>query len=331
MSNRITGGMIAPQQQSSGSKVREDLELLEEGLHQAILIGLVDLGTHLESFNNEDEKERRKILCILEYPELKQLVYEDDTEKRSYIKYETMTWSFFKNAGFLKLISAVNNGQFAETEFSKIDLFQFVGQRLYTSIKHVQKEKSGIVNTYVNVETYARIGKAPAPENFISDGNRYMFYIDPAGNNFMTENFAELPKFAKDKIKESLEGKAYIERGGKFLERNEEDKKPKTSSTATPPPAPTENVPEGYTFVDTTGNDGTYEDYKNNGWKDNQLIKHGFLVEIPKKLPTAPPPPEDDEKTPTKKIASPPSDESSPKEQGGEFNPFNDDDDDLPY
>ena len=203
MGNRIKGGLIAPKSGTSESKLRDDLEIPEEGVHQALCIGIVDLGTHSESFQGGPPKDKRKIMLIHEFPEIKQLVYEDDTEKRTYIKYDEMSFSLYKSK-FLKVITALNNGKYTDEEMKEIDLFDFIGNRLILGIVHTNKTKDGKPVTYANIESYSRVGKRPPPENFESDGNRYMFAIDEDGENFTTDNFSELPEFIKDKINKLL-------------------------------------------------------------------------------------------------------------------------------
>ena len=318
MSNRISGPMTAPAQEQS-SKVRQNLQLPEEGPQQAILIGLIDMGTISKSFNNQPPKDVRQIMCIFEYPELKQLVYEDDTEKRSFIKYEEMTYSTFEKANFFKVIDAVNNGKYPKTEYDRINLFDFVGGRLFTSISHV-KDKNNPDITYANIDSYMKVGKLPQPENFISDGNRYMFYIDAEGKNFNTENFAELPKFLREKIMKSHEAIAYKSKGGVFAEPQERTNQQQGATAPAPGPASAEfEVPQGYSFVDKMGTGLKYADYRKSGWKNQQLLAQGFLVK--NETPAAPAP------TPVQ-TAPPP----APTADASNYDPFGDDsDDDLPF
>ena len=220
------------------------------------------MGTISKSFNGQAPKDMRQIMCIFEYPELKQLVYEDDTEKRSFIKYEEMTYSTYEKANFYKVIDAVNNGKYPKTEYEKINLFDFVGGRLFTSISHV-KDKNNPEITYANIDSYMKVGKLPQPENFISDGNRYMFYIDAEGKNFNTENFAELPKFLREKIMKSHEAIAYKSKGGVFAEPQERTNQQQGATAPAPAPAPAEfEVPQGYSFVDKMGTGPTYRDWE---------------------------------------------------------------------
>ena len=323
MSNRISGPMTAPAQEQT-SKVRQNLQLPEEGPQQAILIGLIDMGTISKSFNGQPPKDVRQIMCIFEYPELKQLVYEDDTEKRSFIKYEEMTYSTFEKANFFKVIDAVNNGKYPKTEYDRINLFDFVGGRLFTSISHV-KDKNNPDITYANIDSYMKVGKLPQPENFISDGNRYMFYIDAEGKNFNTENFAELPKFLREKIMKSHEAIAYKSKGGVFAEPIERQNQQPTSQAPAPAPAPAEfEVPQGYSFVDKMGTGLSYADYRKSGWKNQQLLAQGFLVK--NETPAAPTP------SPVQTAPPPAPVAPAPTADASNYDPFGDEsDDDLPF
>lgn len=313
--SRIQGGLTAPTSSSSDRKLHQNFQLPEEGIHQAILIGVIAMGTFSEKYMNEPEKDRQKIMLIWEFPELKQLVYEDDQEKRSYIKYDEMGFSMHEKSKLTRVISALDNGK--TKDFRSLDLFSLIGERVIITIKHVHKNVDGEEKTYVNIEAYSRVGKMPAPENFISDGDRYMWYPDKAGEHFTTQNFAELPGFIRKKISESKEGIAHKANGGSFAEPKENENNP--SGPASPKEEAKASVPKGYGFQDITGNGYTYDQYKAMGWKDKQLLEKGYL----KKVATAPAPPAPEAP------AAPPA--PAAPEASGAIDPFAEDDDDLPY
>ena len=138
----------------------------------------------------------------------------------------------------------------------------------------------------------------------------------------MTENFAELPNWIKEKIKKSNEAVEYAAQGGTFAERERSDEDNKQSSAPEPPSSNKQKpqVKEGFEFV---GTDATYESYIEQGWTDRQLYDAGLLV---KKKATPPPPPAKEEKKPT----PPPS--PNKEAPATNVNPFEDDeDDDLPF
>lgn len=327
MSNRIQGPMKAPVHEESSSKVRSDLKLLEEGPQQCILIGIVDVGTSSVTYTGKHPKDTRQIYLIFEYPELKQLIYEDDVEPRSKIKYERFTYSLYEKANLFSAIQAVNNGKYEKSKLEQVDLFEFIGCRLLTSIVHTPDRKNPSI-IYDNIESYMKVGKMPEPEDFISDGKRYMFYIDAdengntIGNNFNTENFAELPQFLREKLMESYEGVEYKSKGGVFAEyvKPEEEQ----SNVAKPPS--TYSVPRGYEFKDVMGKNESYENYRKGGWTDKQLLEKKFLSKIAKAPESSvAPPPDEKEKS---NIAPPPSDDSE-DDLGNAF--ADDDDEDLPF
>lgn len=324
--NVIMGGeMHAPEQE--GKKKNPNLEIPDEGPQEFLCIGVVQLGTHTESYDGKEEKTQPKIMLIWEKCDLKQLIYEDDTEPRSFIKYDEMTFYTNTKSKLYKVAKSIFGKDVKEDDIvnNKINFMDMLGRRAYLTIEHVEsKKETGVY--YPKVIGYSVCKKA-ADDDFISDGNQYGWYLDKAGENFMHPAFANLPQWIREKIMESNEGKAHKQAGGTFAEpEKKEDNDSSESSYAPNTKAKEVAVPEGWKFEDPN-KEFTYSEYIAAGWDNNKLAKKGYLKKVAKpKGPVAPPA---EEKKP-----EPPSSPIPPAEDDDEddYNPFgDDDDDDFPY
>lgn len=319
--NVIMGGeMHAPEQETK--KRRESYEIVEEGPQEFLCIGVIQLGTHDEEFEGRP-KTLPKIMIIWEKCDLKQLVYEDDTEERSFIIYDEISYYTNTKAKLFKIAKAIFGKDTKDDDIinNKVNFLSMLGRRAYLNIEHKETKKGTM---YPKVTAYAVCKKA-ADEDFISDGNQYGWYLDAEGNNFMHPAFANLPKWIREKIMDSHEGKAHREAGGTFAEPEKKDDDSKESKSA-PAKVKQVGVPEGWVFKDLSG-DSTYSEYKAVGWTDNQLAKKGYLTKVEKpKTPPAPPAEKKKPEPPKPEVSSPPADEDD------DYNPFaGDDDDDLPF
>ena len=315
----MEGEMLAPEQE--GKKKREGLEIVDEGPQEFLCIGVIQLGTHTENYADKGEKIQPKIMIIWEKCDLKQLIYEDDTEPRSFIKYDEMTFYTNTKSRLYKVAKAVFGKEKKEDDIvnNKINFMEMLGRRAYLNIEHVEKKDGDI---YPKITGYAVCKKA-ADEDFITDGNQYGWYLDAAGKNFMHPAFANLPLWIREKIMASEEGKAHKEAGGKFAEP-ERSENEESSSKGSSKKVNEVSVPEGWEFKDPN-NEYTYSEFLAAGWTNNQLAKKGYLTKSEKpKGPAAPP--KDEPKKP--EPAAP-----KPDEDDDDYNPFavDDDDDDLPF
>lgn len=321
--NVILGGEMHAPEQESGFKKRENLEIPDEGPQEFLCIGVVQLGTHTEVYQNKEEKIQPKIMIIWEKCDLKQLVYEEDTEPRSFVKYDEMTFYTNTKSKLFKVAKAVFGKEKSEEDITgnKINFMEMLGRRVYLNIEHKDSAK-GV--TYPNVAGYSVCKKA-ADEDFISDGNQYGWYFDAEGKNFTHAAFANLPKFLREKIMESEEGKAHAAAGGKFAEPEKKEEDSGTSSSAKVKEV---GLPDGWEFKDPNG-EGTYSEYLAVGWTNKQLAEKGYLKKVEKpKGPTGPPAAEK-KIEPSKPNLAPPTE--SIKEDDDDYNPFAGDDDEFPF
>lgn len=223
---QLQGSFVAPS--NTGKEKRTDIRNLNQGLNPASVYGVVELGTHMESFQGGVPSPKKKIQFMFEFPQLKQLFYVDDTEVKSTSAYKESTISLGNKAFMTTLIKAVAGRAMSANELSTFDISQCLGATIGVNINLVESKKTAGV-FYNNVDSVVSLGAMqPGPE-FKPENKRLFFFIDRdpqqnvIGNNFMSQNFADLPFFLKKKIMESAEGVAYAQRGGKFAENQNKE------------------------------------------------------------------------------------------------------------
>lgn len=323
----MTGSFTAPQGTSQKTK-KENLEILPQGPQPAVIFAVVDLGTHKESYMGGEPKDKKKIFIGLEFPQLKQVFYEDDNEVRSAAIFIESTFAMNDKAKLRKIVEAVCGRGMTDTEAYSYDVTKILGTRILVNVGHNVSKKNG--KTYAAADGFMPLGQYPLPVPFDPINDYWSFYGDPSGNNYKTMNFAKLPGFLKKKVIDSNEGKAYISSGGMFAkmpnnsdsqrQANPNDSQNQTPKQAQPPQQPTSNA--GLVMLVS---DFTYEQYKASGWTDEVLIQHG---KAKKAEPVAPP---TMPQAPQGPPSAPQSPSTPPVQNQGGGSPFDDDDSDLPF
>jgi hypothetical protein len=102
-----------------------DFELPPAGVHPGILIGLVDLGTHSSTYNNE-KKDRHKILLAWE------LTAEADSKGQNFLIIQDYTWSLHKKAGLRALVDGFRGKALGDNE--EYDLAEMLGKPCMISL-----------------------------------------------------------------------------------------------------------------------------------------------------------------------------------------------------
>lgn len=118
--------------------------------HPAVLVAIVDLGTHMESFQGADPKPTRKVL----------FVWELVTEKLSgttnnHVIGRVFTLSFHKKSGLMAMLTSWKGEELPEG--FEVDLEVLLGKKCMLSVVHV-KSKDG-EKTYANVGTISKVPK----------------------------------------------------------------------------------------------------------------------------------------------------------------------------
>ena len=322
--------------------------LLTPGPQPAVIFAVVDLGTHMESYQGKPAEPKRKIMIGFEFPQLKQRYYLEDDKPRSCMIAKESTF-VISDKSFLKaLISGVYGRNFTDQECRSFDVMQLVNTKVLATVVHTPI-KSGVNAGKIkeSIASISALGAYPLPVGFEPELQLQSFYIDPQGNNFMTSNFANLMPWIKRKIYASQEAESRKAKGLPFAKSDEEIQReasgaqqPQTyQAPQTGYQQPTQqqapNVPAPVSIPTqkvTMLNNQNYDAFIAQGWTDELLVQNGYAVWNQQNLQTPPVPPITPIPPVTPQVTSPLNDGLAANTGVPVRNPFMDDeDDDLPF
>lgn len=277
-------GQVDLNEVSSNSRVkRQGIVLLTHGINLGIIYGFVDLGTHVESFQGQAPKKTRKLKLLFEHPQLKQLFYEDDTVVRSTVSSKECSFSINDKSFLKKVIDTVSGRVMSVQDASKYPVASLIGQRIGVNIVHTPKLSDPTV-FYEKVESVVSANGLQVPHPFEPENKPMYFYIDRAGVNFTSQNFANLPKYFREKIMDSDEGKAHISRGGKFSENPQQTQGQQQAQVQQQaqqhyqgsPQQPVQQAAAASPIIMLPTAQFSREQYHTSGWSDAQLVQNGL-------------------------------------------------------
>ena len=280
----------------NSTKKLDNIQVLEAGPNPGILYSIVDEGTH---WNKWFEKSSHTVRMIFEFPLLKQLFNEGDTEERPTVVSQEYTFVLGENSNLKKFIDGAEGRVLQPAEYRNgWNLGQYLGRIFMVDIvnKPNKKDPTIIHNNIGGVK--ALTDSLRSKYNFdweqVTRTNPILsFMIDEAGKSFQSEEFTKLPNYLQKKIKESDEGIMFTNNGGIFAERADFA----TTSSSAPPPVqrtPQASQKANEPIKKMLVTDYTYEQYKASLWTDEQLLAKGKM-EIIKPAPAPAPSPNLDE------------------------------------
>lgn len=280
----------------NSSKKLDNIQILEAGPNPAILYSIVDEGTH---YNKYFDKTQRTVRMIFEFPLLKQLFSEGDTEERPTVVSQEYTFILGENSNLKKFIEGAEGRALQPAEYRNgWNIGQYLGRAFMVDIvnKPNKKDPTIIHNNIGSVK--ALTDTLRQRYNFdweqVTRTNPLLsFMIDDAGTCFQSEEFTKLPNYLQKKLKESDEGIMFRNNGGIFAERTDFATTPTTSA---PPPVqrtPQSPLKANEPIRKMLVTDYTYEQYKASNWTDEQLVAKGKMEIInppsaPQGSPSAP-------------------------------------------
>lgn len=315
---------------------REGIEMLNHGSNLGVIQGIIDMGSHMESYDNSTPELKRKIKIIFEHPQLKQLYYEDDTTPRSAISSFEKTYSLHEKSQIRKMVHAVEGRVLPDKEAYDYNIARLLGAMVNVQIEHTPGKKDP-TKIYEKVTGVFSAKGLAVPVPFEPENPKYLFFIDPQGNNFLTKNFADLPFYVRKKIMESQEAKDHAAKGGKFAEhpRTDAQQPQGVAQQQAPqqPQAPMSNVPSTPNAKKVVLNDPAVplQNWYANGWDDEMIVANGHgkwevVAPAPPVAPQAPQAPS----APQAPVAQQPQQVQAPQSEGsGLFN--GKEEDDLPF
>lgn len=130
-------------------------EIPSEDTHHARIVGLIDLGTHEESFQGEPAKPARKVMLAFELDEV-------DSQRQNFIVIKEYKLSFHEKAGLRLLAESVINDGKKFPDEDEIDYKALLGQPCQVQISH---DASG-ERTFVKIKMISSMPKKQREQCF---------------------------------------------------------------------------------------------------------------------------------------------------------------------
>jgi len=280
---------------NTGKKKNENIQILEAGPNPGILYALVDEGTH---YNKYFDKTSRTLRLIFEFPLLKQLFMEGDTELRPTVVSQEYTFILAEKSNLKKMIDGAEGRIVQPSEYKNgWNLGKYLGRTFMVNIVNKQNKKDPSIyhNNIGGISALTDSLKAKYNFNWeevVKSNDLVSFMIDEEGECFTSEAYQKLPNYLRKKTRESEEGHAYSARGGVFAERDSSENgnnKGNGNSNAPAPQSPTATPPKASGPIKRMiSTDFSYEGYIKAGWTDAQLVEHGHMEIIEPPQPKAP-------------------------------------------
>ena len=261
---------------------RTDIQLLPPGANVGIIYSVVHVGTQNTEFKGKKGTSNNIIIGV-EFPHFKQLFYEEDTAPRSTVLSREMPFFAKGTSNFKKILEAVSGGTLTDEAANAMSPASLLGQVVLCMIE--TKNYASKPGQYNKIASFSALGMMPVPQNFTPELEHQLFFVDPAGNNFKTTNFANLPRFLKETIMKSHEALAYAQNGGWFAKKAETTEQPNQQPQGSPQPNQFSNAPapqavpqampqteKVFVFTDTQF---TLEQYLANQWTETTLVEAG--------------------------------------------------------
>lgn len=128
-----------------------DYRVCPAGTHPAVLVAVLDIGTHTETYNGESKDTRKVVLIWDVHPE----------EEEPIVVLRDFTLSFNEKATLRQLVERWRGTAFQEDE--EFDVGTLAGKSCYVQIVHKQSAKD---RTYARVDGLVKLPKgAPTPKS----------------------------------------------------------------------------------------------------------------------------------------------------------------------
>jgi hypothetical protein len=172
-----------------------------DGQHVGRIVGLVDLGTHTETFEGK-EKTARKVRLEIELP-TEQAVFKDGEDPRPFIVHREFTFSMGQKASLRKTVEAIRGAFNSQAEANDFDLRSLLGMPCMATVETRVSETSG--NKYSKLTAIAKFQTRIAGVEITCPAqvNQSRYYsIEEHGCGPV---FQALPEFIQEEIKGSPE------------------------------------------------------------------------------------------------------------------------------
>ena len=273
--------MTAPANTSSYSSKEKNanLQLVPQGPQPGIIYGIVNIGTQDGEYQGKATVSN-KLKLIVEFPFHKQLYYKEDTVPTPSTLIIDCAFSVSKakktgkKTKLLEIIESIF-GPLQESQYLSFDFTQLLGLNVFANVVHYTKLDGNIGAKIASFGPFNP--QFVDPSQMIRTNDTMLYAIQMGFDNL---NFASLPFYLRNAIKESREGKEYASKGGRFTKLDENGQ------------IIIDNGEDNYANANPLGkivmltNQFTYEQMKANGWTDDALVENGYARrEAPSQAP----------------------------------------------
>jgi len=179
-----------------------------QGLQVAICYSVIDLGTHMNSYQGQEPKPVSLVHFSWEFPNLPHQVFKEGDTPKPLAIFQEYSTSLGEKAKLPKMLQSWR--LVPPVDLAK-ELPMFVGQPCYVNVTHA-KDKNNSEITYANVAMNG-LGIINLPKGTQVNGltNPKMFFnLD----NYSHAEFAKLPAWIQKKIQSSLEWSGIVAKYG---------------------------------------------------------------------------------------------------------------------
>jgi hypothetical protein len=179
-------------------------EPIEAGLHLARCYKMIFVGTVQESMvinGKPTVKTLKKVRVGWEFPEMKKVFKEEKGEQPLVLEQE-FTLSMGDKANLRKMLESWRGAPYTDEQAEKVDITKLLGQPCMINLTHKKSQNGSVYEQIASVVPVPKQMKCPPQIN-----PNYELNYDEAWSQ---EKFDALPDFIKDKMKTSVEYKAFI-------------------------------------------------------------------------------------------------------------------------
>ena len=238
-------------------------------MHLVTFYGLIDLGTQTTKFGP-----KRQVQLLFEVPGELRKFYESDDELKPCSLFSKMSLSMHQKAELRKnYVQPMINRKLTDPEAETFDISSLLGKHFCATVRH---DWSG-ENLFENIASITPI----------NNQNALMFNLDPNNIQVQTYNppiqfsidkgfdskeFAELPYWLRNKLKESTEGLAFAAAGGVFAEPVQDGNNQNTARGGNNQPG----APQARRELRLTNKaEFSLEQYREAKWTDDYMVEQG--------------------------------------------------------
>jgi hypothetical protein len=143
-------------------KEESNFETTPAGVYTAVCYRVIDLGTQLEGFGDEEKKSKHKIMISWE---LHGEHYMQDG--RPFSVHKKYTFSSNEKSSLRKHLEAWRGMAFTDEDFGKFDIGVLIGKACMMQMVHNISEKDG--NTYANISSIMKLPKGMATPDMVNE------------------------------------------------------------------------------------------------------------------------------------------------------------------